>query len=76
MSSDEEALRLADDTPYNVVGAVFSADRDRAERLAIQLHVGMANVNTLAGDGAGIRSAAPNEAVSAENRVRSPASTG
>ena len=46
--------RLANDTPYGLGGAVFSADQDRAARLAAQLDVGMANVNTPAGEGAEI----------------------
>jgi succinate-semialdehyde dehydrogenase / glutarate-semialdehyde dehydrogenase len=52
VSSDDEALTLANDTPYGLGGAVFSRDRDRAARLAAQLEVGMANVNTPAGEGA------------------------
>jgi succinate-semialdehyde dehydrogenase/glutarate-semialdehyde dehydrogenase len=52
VSSDEEALRLANDTPYGLGGAVFSSDSDRAARVAAGLDVGMANVNTPAGEGA------------------------
>ncbi|HCB06234.1 MAG TPA: NAD-dependent succinate-semialdehyde dehydrogenase [Nocardioides sp.] len=52
VSSDEEALRLANDTPYGLGGAVFSTDPDRAARVAAGLDVGMANVNTPAGEGA------------------------
>lgn len=54
VSSDEEALTLANDTPYGLGGAVFSSDQDRAARLASRLEVGMANVNTPAGEGAEI----------------------
>ncbi|SDC82986.1 NAD-dependent succinate-semialdehyde dehydrogenase [Nocardioides lianchengensis] len=54
VSSDEEALTLANDTPYGLGGAVFSTDEERAARLARQLDVGMANVNTPAGEGAEI----------------------
>jgi succinate-semialdehyde dehydrogenase / glutarate-semialdehyde dehydrogenase len=52
VSSDDEALTLANDTPYGLGGAVFSRDRDRAARVAARLEVGMANVNTPAGEGA------------------------
>ncbi|GER24278.1 succinate-semialdehyde dehydrogenase [Zafaria cholistanensis] len=52
VSSDEEALALANDTPYGLGGAVFSTDPDRAARLAARLETGMANVNTAAGEGA------------------------
>ena len=54
VSSDDEAVELANDTPYGLGGAVFSTDQDRAARLAAQLDVGMANVNTPAGEGAEI----------------------
>ncbi|CAN5322193.1 NAD-dependent succinate-semialdehyde dehydrogenase [soil metagenome] len=54
VSSDEEALALANDTQYGLGGAVFSADEARAVKLAQQLEVGMANVNSTAGEGAEI----------------------
>jgi succinate-semialdehyde dehydrogenase/glutarate-semialdehyde dehydrogenase len=54
VSSDEEALSLANDTTYGLGGSVFSADRARAEKLAQRLEVGMANVNSTAGEGAEI----------------------
>ncbi len=54
VGSDEEALALANDTTYGLGGAVFSTDVARAERVAQQLEVGMANVNTTAGEGAEI----------------------
>ncbi|HKU09726.1 MAG TPA: NAD-dependent succinate-semialdehyde dehydrogenase [Sinomonas sp.] len=50
-ADDDEALRLANDTPYGLGGAVFSTDPDRATRLAQRLEVGMANINTPAGEG-------------------------
>lgn len=52
VSSDEEALTLANDTAYGLGGAVFSTDTERARRLAERLDVGMSNVNTPAGEGA------------------------
>jgi succinate-semialdehyde dehydrogenase/glutarate-semialdehyde dehydrogenase len=54
VSSDEEALALANDTPYGLGGSVFSADPARAEQLALRLEVGMSNVNSTAGEGAEI----------------------
>ncbi|WP_030484499.1 NAD-dependent succinate-semialdehyde dehydrogenase [Nocardioides aequoreus] len=54
VSSDEEALALANDTTYGLGGAVFSTDVARAEKVAQRLEVGMANVNTTAGEGAEI----------------------
>ncbi|HXD29077.1 MAG TPA: NAD-dependent succinate-semialdehyde dehydrogenase [Arthrobacter sp.] len=51
VSSDEEALKLANDTRYGLGGAVFSTDPERAGKLAQGLQVGMANVNGI-GEGA------------------------
>lgn len=52
VSSDEEALALANDSQYGLGGAVFSTDEERARAIARKLEVGMANVNTPAGEGA------------------------
>ena len=52
VSTDDEALALANDTAYGLGGAVFSTDTERATRVAERLEVGMSNVNTPAGEGA------------------------
>lgn len=52
VGSDEEALALANDTPYGLGGAVFSTDPGRAERVAQALESGMANVNVAEAEGA------------------------
>ena len=52
VSSDEEALELANDTQYGLGGCVFSRDVARAEKIAQRLEVGMSNVNTYAAEGA------------------------
>lgn len=52
VSSDEEAVRLANAVDFGLGGAVWSTDTDRATSVAEQLEVGMANVNTPAGEGA------------------------
>ncbi len=52
VSSDEEALALANDTPYGLGAAVFSTDEERARKVAERLETGMTNVNTGAGEGA------------------------
>lgn len=52
VSSDKEALELANDCRFGLGGAVFSQDTARAEAVAQKLAVGMANVNTPAGEGA------------------------
>ncbi|MDQ4504394.1 NAD-dependent succinate-semialdehyde dehydrogenase [Sinomonas sp. ASV322] len=51
-SDDDDALRLANDTPYGLGGAVFSTDPERAARVAARLEVGMSNVNIPAAEGA------------------------
>jgi succinate-semialdehyde dehydrogenase / glutarate-semialdehyde dehydrogenase len=52
VSSDDEAVELANVVDYGLGGAVWSTDPDRATRVAERLEVGMANVNTPAGEGA------------------------
>ncbi len=52
VSSDDEAVELANVVDYGLGGAVFSTDEERAVRAASRLDVGMANVNTPAGEGA------------------------
>ncbi len=42
---EEEALRLANDSPYGLGGSVFTRDAERGEALARRLEVGAANVN-------------------------------
>lgn len=54
VSDDDEAIRLANDVDYGLGGAVWSTDEDRAIKVAAKLEVGMANVNTPAGEGADI----------------------
>lgn len=43
---DEEVLRLANDTPFGLVGYLFSRDVDRVAHLSARLQVGMVGVNT------------------------------
>ncbi|MFJ6415985.1 NAD-dependent succinate-semialdehyde dehydrogenase [Paeniglutamicibacter sp. NPDC091659] len=52
VSSDEEALELANDSQYGLGGAVFSTDPARAAKVASRLVTGMANVNIPAAEGA------------------------
>jgi acyl-CoA reductase-like NAD-dependent aldehyde dehydrogenase len=45
VSSVEEAVRLANDSPYGLSAAVFSGDVERAKAVALQLDCGAVNVN-------------------------------
>ena len=42
---DDDAVRIANDSPYGLSGTVFSADPDRAQAVADRLRVGTVNVN-------------------------------
>jgi betaine-aldehyde dehydrogenase len=44
-SSEEEAVRIANSTPFGLVGAVFSQDIDRALRVSRQIRAGTVFVN-------------------------------
>ena len=52
VGSDDEAVKLANVVDFGLGGAVWSADEERATRVAEQLEVGMTNVNTPAGEAA------------------------
>ena len=41
----DEAIRLANDSPYGLSGAVFSKDIERAKAVAVQLDCGAVNIN-------------------------------
>ncbi len=45
VSDSEEAVRLANDSPYGLGASVFSRDTARGEQIARRLDVGAANVN-------------------------------
>jgi aldehyde dehydrogenase (NAD+) len=42
---DDDALRIANDSPYGLSGTVFSADPERAAGIAARMRVGTVNVN-------------------------------
>ena len=45
VSTVEEAIRLANDSPYGLSASVFSKDIERAKEVAVQLDCGAVNVN-------------------------------
>ena len=42
---DEEAIRIANDTPYGLSGYVSSGDQERARRVASRMRTGMVHIN-------------------------------
>ena len=51
---EDDAVRIANDTPYGLSGYVSSSDLDRARRVASRMRTGMVRIN-----GAWLDSAAP-----------------
>ncbi len=45
VASVDEAIRLANDSPYGLSAAVFSRDLERAKAVAVQLDCGAVNIN-------------------------------
>ena len=52
VGSEEEAVRLANDTPFGLGSHVFTTDADQAERVANKIDAGMVYVNLVGADGA------------------------
>ena len=48
--SEEEAIRIANDSKYGLHGAVFGTDRQRARRVASQLRAGRVVINRMTDD--------------------------
>jgi succinate-semialdehyde dehydrogenase/glutarate-semialdehyde dehydrogenase len=51
VSSEEEAVRLANDTPYGLGSYVFTTDQDQALRVADQIEAGMVFINAVGAEG-------------------------
>lgn len=45
--TEEEALRLANDSPYGLAASVWTSGLDRALRMSDRLHVGTVSINTV-----------------------------
>jgi succinate-semialdehyde dehydrogenase/glutarate-semialdehyde dehydrogenase len=52
VGSEDEAVKLANDTPYGLGSYVFTTDPDQAERVANKIDAGMVYVNLVGADGA------------------------
>ena len=48
--TEEEAIRLANDTPFGLAAYVSSGDHDRARRVARALNAGMVTINMAVAD--------------------------
>ena len=53
-SSAQEAVALANDTPYGLGASVYSTDREHALRVADQVEAGMVSINSAGGSRAGL----------------------
>lgn len=51
---EDEAVRLANDTPYGLGANVFTADTQRGVRMARRIHAGQVGVNQYLGDAPGL----------------------
>jgi len=52
VSSEEEAVKLANDTPFGLGSYLMTSDPEQAERVANQIDAGMVYVNLVGADGA------------------------
>ncbi|MGN6130168.1 MAG: NAD-dependent succinate-semialdehyde dehydrogenase [Nocardioidaceae bacterium] len=52
VGSEEEAVRLANDTPYGLGSYVFTTDAEQAQRVADRIEAGMVFINGVNADGA------------------------
>ena len=52
VSSEEEAVKLANDTPYGLGSYLMTTDDEQAQRVADQIDAGMVYVNIVGADGA------------------------
>lgn len=52
VASEEEAVQLANDTPYGLGSYVMTTDAEQGQRVADQLDAGMVYINAVGGEGA------------------------
>lgn len=50
-ASEDEAIRLANDTPYGLGAYLFTTDSEQAERVANQIDAGMVYINVVGAEG-------------------------
>ena len=71
VGSEDEAVELANDTPYGLGSYVFTTDPEQALRVADQIEAGMVFVNVVGAEGASCRSAASSAPASAASSAAS-----
>ncbi len=69
VSSEDEAIRLGNDTDFGLGSYVFTDDADQAMRVADGLDTGMVYVNGVGADAPSFRSAASSAPASVANSV-------
>jgi succinate-semialdehyde dehydrogenase/glutarate-semialdehyde dehydrogenase len=52
VGSEEEAVKVANDTPFGLGSYVFTTDQEQADRVANKIDAGMVYVNIVGADGA------------------------
>ena len=52
VGSEEEAVKLANDTPFGLGSYLFTTDPEQADRVANKIEAGMVYVNIVGADGA------------------------
>ena len=52
VGSEDEAVKLANDTPFGLGSYLFTTDTEQAERVANKIDAGMVYVNIVGADGA------------------------
>jgi succinate-semialdehyde dehydrogenase/glutarate-semialdehyde dehydrogenase len=52
VGSEDEAVKLANDTPFGLGSYLFTTDKEQADRVANKIDAGMVYVNIVGADGA------------------------
>ena len=72
VGSEDEAVEVANDTPYGLGSYVFTTDPDQALRVADRIEAGMVFVNIVGADAAELPSAASSAPASGGSSAATP----